>query len=664
MGGDQHRGNEATGPFYDVYVRIPSGAHLDVIKARALQDARIPADKVEKLIRALASTPRIKIGAEVGRGKADKARQDFTRAGLEVDLVPVLSLEGMQKAEEQYTCPACGKKVQLTADRQCPSCGVYVDKLSEDYLLRKRIQEQERSRLAFQQAKDIQDGEKREREARETALRKQIREELEREYGLDAKPGVLGRYTGLAKFAGVLVLLGASFGAGQWRAGLSLSSGEGPAGASRAESAQDVDQMIDKLGAPSGAAPNPSELEGASPAPEDSLMAAAGQGRAGGKTLTVEQAVAAAQTLARSVGNRTGQGGGAGGQGGPEKGDKETSALPTPHRLALGVEFARALAEMGQLPRAREVVKSLRAAPGLAVDADAAALVTQVDFEVRAWGVAGAPEGRRRQLVDALRTDASGLPDAALRTRVLARTGAILAQSPGLPPEAAMAFLTLARSTIAQVTDPAQRSRVSGEFLVALSRTLLADSEAKASTGAWARVRALSVDIAALVAQAPDSETAVRLLALDLRGKALAGMGAEALPRLAMALNLVEKEQAVAARAGLLRLLATAPDTFRNAQFQAAIDRLATMAESKLGPAKAQALTTVALLHADVGAQDRFVAYRQRAQETQGLTGPESAMVNADLIVSGEIATARQLHGARAYAEAEALIRKVAGYLL
>jgi hypothetical protein len=266
--------------------------------------------------------------------------------------------------------------------------------------------------------------------------------------------------------------------------------------------------------------------------------------------------------------------------------------------------------------------------------------------------------------VDALRTDAGGLPDAALRTRVLARAGAILAQSPGLPTEAAMAFLTLARNTIPQVTDPVQRSRVSGEFLVALSRSLLADSEAKASTGSWARVRALSTDIAALVAQAPDNETAVRLLALDLRGKALAGMGTEALPRLAMALDRVEKEPSVAARAGLLRLLATAPDTFRNAQFQAAIDRLAAMAEGKLGPAKAQALTTVALLHADVGAQDRFAAYRQRAQETQGLTGPESAMVNADLIVSGEIASARHLHGARAYAEAEVFIRKVAGYLL
>ena len=684
MDTEQQANPETKGPCYDVFVRVPSGAQLAVIRDKAILDGIIPVDKIEKLIQVLEKTPKVKIGHEVTRDKADKAKRDFTQAGLEVDLAPVLALEGLSKGgvDEQYACPACEKKVQLTAERQCPSCGVFVDKVSEEFLMRKRMLEQERERLELQRAKDLKASEKRNREAREAALRDEIRRELAEEYGLDAKPSALGRFAGVAKAAGVLVLLGAAFGVGQWKGGQSATVAA--ANVPKGPAAPDIEKSFEKLGSPSSGAPgDAADIDGGGPAPEDSLVAAAGQGHVGGKTLTVEQAVAASQALAGAVGVKTGQGaggaGGAPGAGGSADmkaapgsavagtsggADSAAAPLPAQHKLALDIEFARALAEMGQLPRAREVVKSLRAGPAVAADKELAALVNQVDIEVRAWSVAASPEGRRRPLVDALRTDASALPDPAARTLALARVGAILGESPGLPTEVSVAFLKLARDSLTHISDVGQRNAVGGEFLVALGRTLLADSVAKASEGAWVRVRALSTDIGALVAQAPNNETAIRLMALDLRGKTVAGLGAEIPSRLGAALDLIEKEASVTARANLLRWLAAAPEVSGHEKFKAAIDRLEAAADAKLGAAKAQALTTVALMYADVGAPEKFAAYRKRVQETQGVSGTQLTMTHADLIVSGDIAAARQLHSVKAYAEAEAKIQRVAGYLL
>ena len=98
----------------------------------------------------------------------------------------MLSLQTMKavEADGSSVCPACQKRIMLPANRQCPSCGVFVDKVTKEFLLRKKILEQERGKMALLASKQAADRELENTRSMEDAIRRQIRDELEEEFGL------------------------------------------------------------------------------------------------------------------------------------------------------------------------------------------------------------------------------------------------------------------------------------------------------------------------------------------------------------------------------------------------------------------------------------------------------------------------------------------------
>ena len=154
---------ESSIPLFDVVINMPPGARLEEIARQARDVAGIAPDRVERLVQALRSSPQAKIGSGVTREKADLAQEQFGKAGLLVTVTPLLSIQTAMAGsyDGTFSCPACQKRVVLPENRQCPACGIFVDKVTDEFLLRRKLLEQERGKIEFAQAKSSKDSEKR-----------------------------------------------------------------------------------------------------------------------------------------------------------------------------------------------------------------------------------------------------------------------------------------------------------------------------------------------------------------------------------------------------------------------------------------------------------------------------------------------------------------------
>lgn len=321
---------ESDTPLFDVVINVPPGASLEEIEHLARDVAGIAADKVDRLIQVLRSSPQAKIGAGVTREKADVAREQFSKAGLLVTITPLLTIQTATAGsyDGSYSCPACQKRVVLPENRQCPACGIFVDKVTEEFLLRRKMMEQERGKIEYQQAKSAKESDKRSREMMEAALRAKVREEVEKEYGIKGKKGL----SGMVKAVGVLALLVVAFVGGKglspdglpW--GKSANKDNGQAKVMSADSLEKTAQATgadadSATGASAGAAGGTGD-----PDLDDPLLQAAAGKQTGGKQLTLEQALAASKTLAKSVGNTTADRAMAGGPVGGKAGSAASQA--------------------------------------------------------------------------------------------------------------------------------------------------------------------------------------------------------------------------------------------------------------------------------------------------------------------------------------------------
>jgi uncharacterized Zn finger protein (UPF0148 family) len=183
---------ESDEALFDIVVQLAAGSSIERVKDKAVNELGMEPLKVEALAKALQSGPSARIGSAVPKTRAEKARDDFTRAGLKVTLSPVLSISKMTAAESdgKTMCPACDVRVILPENRQCPNCNVFVDKVDEQFLLRKKLMEQERRRAEMTLDKEKRDSEKKKKEAAEREMRELIRKEIEAEMGIgDGKGG-------------------------------------------------------------------------------------------------------------------------------------------------------------------------------------------------------------------------------------------------------------------------------------------------------------------------------------------------------------------------------------------------------------------------------------------------------------------------------------------
>jgi hypothetical protein len=679
-------------PKFDVVVRMPANRRLEDI-AKMAEAAGIRPDHIDGIVKALRNGPSVKIGAAVTRERADRARDQFTRAGLSVDVTPVLGLTGMVTGafDNLFACPNCGKRVQLPENRQCPACGVFVDKVTDEMILRRKLREKERAALDFRTARDQQHAEKSAREALEAQIRDEIRKELEAEYGI--KSGGGGVRKGIV-LAAVVALAAAAFvggrgtSAGWTMAG--LMGGGKPADAPAAKAGQ----MLDKLDA--GAAAGGSTAAAAKahggpatgdPDVDDPLVQAAGGKRIGAKGISIEQAVGAAQTLAKSVGYKSvgtdgagagaaaAGGAGAGAAGGPAAanggapaavadGGLPAAAPVAPRtRALLALDLTRLLAELGQLPRSREILRALRAAPAHAADPALAAAAAAADVELRAWSLGAAPPGGLRTAAEGLIAAAQALPDPAARTRSLMQAAVIAARQPQLPPETARLFLNKAAEALKGIEGPLQAAAL-GDWTVALGEVLLHEATAHAKTGQWARVRSLSGQVETMIAQAPDASSAARLHAIDHHLKSLTGQPDKATQSLAAGLAAAAREPGPVERAALLRQMGSLSGGAPEGAMAAAIEQVKLAAAARNGYERARAMTWLALLHADSGMRARAGEYTQLALSTPQLAEAEASELHADLLLRGDMVTARSLHGAGMYADSEAMLRRLGELLL
>ena len=166
--------SDVSAPKFNVVVSMPAGLTLEKMEKLGLEEVRMDPKKVAGLVHAFQNGPQVMVGKEVTRERVEAVKGDLARMGLEVTVTPVLAIQEHHEDETHYKCPACSKTVDLPENRQCPACGVFVDKVTKEFLLRKKILEQERGKMALLASKQAADRELENTRSMEDAIRRQI----------------------------------------------------------------------------------------------------------------------------------------------------------------------------------------------------------------------------------------------------------------------------------------------------------------------------------------------------------------------------------------------------------------------------------------------------------------------------------------------------------
>ncbi len=668
---------------FDVVVKMPSGGRIEDIQRQAAGTS-LPPDRVERLIKVLRSSPNAKVGAAVPLERAEAEKALFSQTGLIVEITPLLSIKTASSAswDGLEACPACGKRVTMPSNRQCPACGVFVDKLTDEYLMRKKMMQQERGAVEFQKARAEKNAEKSTKDSLEAAMRAKIRAEVQKEFGISGSGG--GKVKTLLKGAAVLGLVGVAFvgGQGYTPEGFRLPWNKPAPGAAGAMSADSLQKKSDMAAAAAGAgAAGAAGAEAALTGDadlDDPLIQGAGGKRIGAKGLTIEQAVAAANVLGKSVGNTTAEralagGGGAGGAGAAAgaggvpgaagaAGGEAAASVPKQTKQVLTADFAVLLAELGQIARSREVLKALAPTVDVAADTEEARALRSATLRSQAWSVQKLDGSQAKSVAEDLKAKTLAIANPVERTLLLGNIAVILSRSPQLPADVPRAFLSLGAESLKAVAAP-QTSISLGDLAVSMAQVFSNETAARAKAGAWNKAQATAAQVTDLIKQAPDAWAQSRLQAVDHQVQLQLGKNDKAAESLAASLSQLGKGGSMLEQATRLRTVARLGDVAAEEAFQAATSSLQAQLEPKSGMEKAQALMQLSLLYANAGLPSRASQYRQMAQGTAGLSAAESTLLTTELIVRSDIAMARVLQGLGRYAEAEALLQKVGSYL-
>lgn len=375
------------------------------------------------------------------------------------------------------------------------------------------------------------------------------------------------------------------------------------------------------------------------PDSDDLLIQAINGNRVGAKGLTIEEALAAATGRASAE-----------------------DAVTRQTRQILTTEFALALAELGHSARAREVLKALAGNNNPAADAQAASALQAAQLKLIAWSVLRTDDSQSKALIEQLKIKTQAIVNAQERTLLQGQIADILNRNTHLAGATPRVFLSLAGESLKLVSDK-QSPVAAGLLAVSTGEVFLRETTARAKLGAWSKAKASANQVDDLIKRTPDAWTQARLLALDHQARQLMGQHEKASKSLESALALAGKNSNLLERAVWLRSIARLSDAGTNEQFEAAANSLQDQLNARPGMEKAQGLTELSLLYTEAGLPGKSAKLRRQAQETSGLNASDSAAVNTDLIVRGDIATAKMLHGQGRYAEAEVVLQRLGGYL-
>lgn len=662
-------------PIFDVFVKTPPHTSFEEV-TRKLALSGFPPDRVERLLAALRSGPQVKIGGGVSQERADRARSIYSAAGLMVVITPVLVLQTKVEGafDGLFVCPACGERVVLPPSRQCPHCGVFVDKVTEEFLLKRKIMQQERAKLTFKADRDTKESLKLSRQAMEAAIRAEVRKELEAEFGRGEGVHFLSGKAGLLRMGGMASLLALAFAGGN---AMSQSTWpwSNPDGSTNPKQVSAVDSLMAKagLGKPGVTEVTPTAGDVAS---EDLLTTSGSNGN--GKGLTLDQALAAANTLGKALGNTTAERAWAGSAvpsvGGPAVVSSPASAtvemrsvLPvSPEtRSILTAEFASQMAQLGQWQRAQDILRSLKAMPNLPASPAVGTAVRLAELEVQAWALGAVGKDRVGKAVEELKSAANRL-DPAERVRAMGRIGVILshhAPSPSGASGASAIFIAVASDALKLVTDPGLQRELQGEWMVLKGEALLGEATGWVRLGHWTKARLASSALDSLIQQAPGDSAKARLHALQSRMRQHLGEANQSRESLARALALVRAAPPSFERAVLLRAIGNLSGAAALEPVQSEVRSLVAQMGSQTGMQSARALAQLAFLQADAGLSARSEQYNRQARETGGLNPQDFALIQAELTVRAPMAVASFMHNAGRYAESELVWQGLATYL-
>ena len=325
-------------------------------------------------------------------------------------------------------------------------------------------------------------------------------------------------------------------------------------------------------------------------------------------------------------------------------------------------DFGVMLAEIGHIARAREVLKALANSINPAVDTQASATLQTAQLKLQAWSAQRMDGIQASRAADDLKAKLSGLPDALERAQLQGLIAVILSRNTQLSPEVPRQFLSMGSESL-KASGTGQTNTALGDFLVSMAEVSFNETTARAKAGSWTKARASADQIDELIKRAPDAWAQSRLYAIDYQAKLQTGQLDKASKSLESALALADKNSNLQERAAWLRSLSQLSDASTQEQFDAVVTTLLNQLNVKSGLEKARGLTELSLLYTAAGLPGKSGQLRSLAKATTGLSAADSLAIDTDLMVRADMASAKLLHGLGRYAEAEAALLRVSGYL-
>ncbi|MBS7806237.1 hypothetical protein [Variovorax sp. PCZ-1] len=671
---------ESDEALFDIVVQLAPGSSLERVKDKAINELGMEPLKVEALVRALQSGPATRIGSSVPKSRAEKARDDFTRAGLKITLTPVLSISKMKAAESdgKTMCPACDVRVILPENRQCPNCNVFVDKVDEQFILRKKLIEQERRRAEMSQDREKKASEKTKREAMEREMREQIRKEIEEEMGIsDRQAGGAAVKIKMAVaalgLAGVAFIGGKAVGGGGFGFGGGGSEDKAASSVASSSSAtqvpgsvpkgSDIDQIMQNL--PSSGSLDVAGAELLDDATqEEALMKLARNGGPNAKGIPMDQALAKAMNLAQVAGNSSAQRAMAGASG--PAGATGTAAfvpvaLPADFKPLLSLELADQLSMMGQSVRARGVVREIQAIPNQTPALSAAVQVS--DVTANAWGLSSASADKSRKLLDGVRAGIAGLREPAFKSKAASVAATALAAQSRTPEQTAQPLLAQAAESAGQVADAGLKQAATDQLLVASGHVLLSGVTAAARLGNFERSNDLTLRLQNSVKQTRSPLAGAQLYAMLYQARLVTTADASAVQALDSAIAEANKADSLAGKALALQAAAEIAGAMSVPSVLKSLQALEPTVEQSTGVVRVQGLGALSAAFASVGNEPKAEEMRRLIAASQGVPPLEQQMEMARALFRADLSLARYLHKSGAHSQAEDAIMRAASYL-
>jgi hypothetical protein len=586
---------------YDVVVSLPEWAERSIIEQQARQNLGVPEEMLAHLMKSIQDHRMVKVKTDVPREKADSTAKKFESVGFRAEVTHTLKLKKLtQKAKDNSTvCPACESKVIPLAETQCPNCGVYINKLTEEFLMRKRLMKKERDLVEFALRDQKKIEESTRRLEMEQKIRAQVKAELEHKYG---KPGK-GRRNILASMPpysvpalAILALVGAFF-AGRMISFDNTGKREvlnTKAGSSKDDVVQKVLKQTNQLQVDlSNITGKEAEAakQGVAVDPKDSLLASPGS---------------------------------------PDAPPMDTSSLTpiiTPEaKLDVQTELALMLAEIGQVDRARELIDKIVTLAKVSTNLKVALQLRAVQLKVDAWAIVHNLKPGQESIANISKQVAT-LADDGERCVTSAQIAAILLHRPDLDLDAVTPLFNLAEEAYQAQKGNKNDPRIGHELLTGRGRAILNHAQTRLAHGYRQKAILLTGQLDTLTRIAPDSSAAV-LYGYSQRLSRIMGNMDAAQKNLTLALGKARKSASLVQEGQILRSLADAHNTYP--EMKAALLSLNADAEKRPPPELAAVLLELGLIHARNGNAAELLAVQNRMTELvrpdAGLSGFEERL--------------------------------------